>query len=105
MRERDTNQQNGGPTGRLVKTSHNTTVCILPEWVSSKWVSSLVCAGIYALVCAGLPFCTTMQAHGRVSFHRHMFFDGFSLGRLFQLSMVFFLLITLMLDILSLSLS
>jgi hypothetical protein len=28
MRERDTNQQNGGPTGRLVKTSHNTTVIV-----------------------------------------------------------------------------
>ncbi|XP_062172921.1 uncharacterized protein LOC133878385 isoform X2 [Alnus glutinosa] len=27
----------------------------------------------------GLPFCTTMRAHRRVSFHGHLFFDGFSL--------------------------
>ena len=52
---------------------------ILPEWVSS-------------LICAGLPFCTTTQAHGCASFRRHMFFDGFSLGILFQLSIVFFLM-------------
>lgn len=38
------------------------------------------CSGFHT----GLPFCTKMWAHKCASFHRHLFIDGFSLGKLLQ---------------------
>lgn len=43
------------------------------------------CSGFHT----SLPFCTTMWAHECASFHRDLFIDGFSLGKLFQVLISF----------------
>lgn len=76
----------------------NSCVLILhiqhPSWLTwvilfSFSISALCglcnCIGFHS----GLPFCTPLWALKCVSFHRHLFFDGFSLGISFQLLMVY----------------
>lgn len=74
-------------------------LCFLELYMILHWklTTYTVYFSVFALCglsgCSGfhtsLPFCTTMWAHECSSFHRHLFIDGFSLGKLFQVLISF----------------